>query len=133
MHQPPQAQTPRPRWSVSLNLPYPTPLNLSAGDRIVVVVQKQRSTIPESGGSASSAAASAASKVRRGDVRHAVVVRAAKELRRADGSSVRFDDNACVLVSKAGEPIGSRVTGAVAAELRYKGWARILALAPAHV
>jgi large subunit ribosomal protein L14 len=93
--------------------------------------------MPESGGSNTSssagAAVTAANKVRRGDVRHAVVVRAAKELRRPDGSSVRFDDNACVLVSKAGEPIGSRVTGAVAAELRRKGWARILALAPVHV
>lgn len=54
---------------------------------------------------------SAANKVRRGDIRHAVVVRAAKEIRRKDGTRVRFDDNACVLVNKSGEPIGTRLNG----------------------
>ena len=50
------------------------------------------------------------SKVRRGDIRHAVVVRTAKKLQRKDGMVVRFDDNACVLINKAGEPLGTRVT-----------------------
>lgn len=54
---------------------------------------------------------SAANKVRRGDIRHAVVVRTKKKWQRSDGSVVRFDDNACVLISKAGEPIGSRLNG----------------------
>jgi len=54
---------------------------------------------------------SAANKVRRGDIRHAVVVRAAKEIRRKDGTRIKFDDNACVLVNKSGEPIGTRLNG----------------------
>jgi len=54
---------------------------------------------------------SAANKVRRGDIRHAVVVRTAKKLQRKDGSVVKFDDNACVLINKAGEPIGTRLNG----------------------
>ncbi|USP77456.1 50s ribosomal protein l14 protein [Curvularia clavata] len=101
-----------------------------AGDRIVVVVKKQRNFGPETGNSVS---ISAANKVRRGDVRHAVVVRTAKKWQRPDGSVVKFDDNACVLINKAGEPIGSRVSGVVAAELRQKQWSKILSLAPMHV
>ena len=49
-------------------------------------------------------------KVRRGDIRHAIVVRTAKKLQRKDGHVVRFDDNACVLINKTGEPIGTRLT-----------------------
>ena len=52
-----------------------------------------------------------ANKVTRGDVRHAVVVRTAKQLQRKDGSAVKFDDNACVLIGKNGEPLGTRVSG----------------------
>ncbi|KAF2015384.1 ribosomal protein L14 [Aaosphaeria arxii CBS 175.79] len=99
------------------------------GDRIVVVVQKQRNFGPE----ANSVSVSAANKVRRGDVRHAVVVRTAKKWQRPDGSVVKFDDNACVLINKAGEPIGTRVSGIVAAELKQKQWSKILSLAPMHV
>lgn len=76
------------------------------GDRIVVVVQKQRNF-----GSDSTGNSGIANKVRRGDIRHAVVVRARKEMQRPDGSIVRFDDNACVLINKAGEPIGTRMNG----------------------
>ena len=54
---------------------------------------------------------SAANKVRRGDIRHAVVVRTVKKYQRPDGSVVKFDDNACVLINKAGEPIGTRLNG----------------------
>ncbi|CAG7938639.1 unnamed protein product [Penicillium olsonii] len=79
---------------------------LCAGDRIVVVVQKQRSA-----GSEATTAAALANKVRRGDIRHAVVVRVKKELQRPDGSLVRFGDNACVLVNKSGDPIGTRMNG----------------------
>ena len=78
------------------------------GDRIIVVVQKQRSFGPETGPGAS-VSTSAANKVRRGDLRHAVVVRTAKKLQRPDGSVVKFDDNACVLINKTGEPIGTRL------------------------
>jgi ribosomal protein L14 len=82
------------------------------GDRIIVVVQKQRSFGPESGGgSGGSVSTSAANKVRRGDIRHAVVVRTVKKLQRPDGSVVRFDDNACVLINKSGDPIGTRLNG----------------------
>jgi ribosomal protein L14 len=105
-------------------------VNRNAGDRIVVVVKKQRNFGPETGNSVS---ISAANKVRRGDVRHAVVVRTAKKWQRPDGSVVKFDDNACVLINKAGEPIGSRVSGVVAAELKQMQWSKILSLAPMHV
>lgn len=103
------------------------------GDRIIVVVQKQRNFGPESGGGGGSVSVSAANKVRRGDIRHAVVVRTKKEFVRKDGSVVRFDDNACVLINKGGEPIGTRLNGIVAREVRDKGWSKILSLAPMHL
>lgn len=74
-----------------------------------MVVQKQRN-FSESG-SGASVGTSAANKVKRGDIRHAVVVRTKKKLQRPDGSVVKFDDNACVLINKAGEPIGTRLNG----------------------
>ncbi|CCX07690.1 60S ribosomal protein L14/L17/L23 [Pyronema domesticum] len=98
------------------------------GDRIVVVVQKQRNLAADLAG-----AAAAAQKVRRGDISHAVVVRTKKKYGRPDGSFVRFDDNACVLINKAGDPMGTRLNGAVAQELRGKQWSKILSLAPAFV
>ena len=76
---------------------------------------------------------SIANKVRRGDIRHAVVVRARKEERRKDGSLIRFDDNACVLINKNGDPIGTRLSSIVGAELRDKKWSKILSLAPMHI
>ncbi|KAI9659513.1 MAG: hypothetical protein M1821_001772 [Bathelium mastoideum] len=102
------------------------------GDRIIAVVQKQRSFGPESG-SGGSVSIAAANKVRRGDIRHAVVVRTAKKYQRPDGSVVKFDDNACVLINKNGEPIGSRLNGIVGSELRNKKWSKILSLAPMHL
>ncbi|KAM3416895.1 hypothetical protein BST61_g8483 [Cercospora zeina] len=102
------------------------------GDRIIVVVQKQRNFGPESAGGGS-VTVSAANKVRRGEVRHAVVVRTKKEFARKDGSVVRFDDNACVLINKGGDPIGTRLNGIVAREVREKGWSKILSLAPMHL
>ncbi|KAF8245596.1 ribosomal protein L14 [Wilcoxina mikolae CBS 423.85] len=98
------------------------------GDRIVVVVQKQRNLGAELTGSAA-----AAQKVRRGDISHAVVVRTKKKYGRPDGSFVRFDDNACVLINKAGDPMGTRLNGAVAQELRGKQWSKILSLAPTYI
>jgi len=102
------------------------------GDRIIVVVQKQRNFGPESGPGAS-VSTSAANKVRRGDIRHAVVVRTVKKLQRTDGSVVKFDDNACVLINKTGEPIGTRLNGIVGTELRKMKWSKILSLAPMHL
>lgn len=55
--------------------------------------------------------AAAANKVRRGDIRHAVIVRTAKKVQRKDGMVVRFDDNACALIGKNGEPLGTRING----------------------
>ena len=90
-------------------------------------------------------------KVRRGDIRHAVIVRTAKKIQRKDGSVVRFDDNACALIEKNGEPLGSRIMGTfreclsrsglklnaipgvVGSELRDKQHSKILSLATMHV
>lgn len=97
------------------------------GDRIVVVVQKHKSANADG-----MAGASAANKVKRGDMRHAVVVRTKAKMQRRDGSVVRFDDNACVLINKAGDPVGTRINGVVGAELRRKKWSKILSMAPMH-
>ena len=84
------------------------------GDRIVVTV---KSAIP--GGN-----------VKKGEVVRAVVVRTAKEHRRRDGSYIRFDENAAVLLNAQGEPRGTRIFGPVARELREKQYMRIVSLAP---
>ncbi len=68
--------------------------------------------------------------VKKGEVKKAVVVRTRKELRRKDGSYIRFDENAGVLINDAGEPIGTRIFGPVARELREKQFMRIVSLAP---
>ena len=69
-------------------------------------------------------------KVKKGSVARAVVVRTAKELRRRDGSYIRFDTNAAVLINAEGEPIGTRIFGPVARELRAKKYMKIVSLAP---
>ncbi len=84
------------------------------GDKIVVSV---KSAIP--GGN-----------VKKGDVSQAVVVRTRKEFRRPDGSYIRFDENAAVLLNAQGEPRGTRIFGPVARELREKQFMRIVSLAP---
>ena len=84
------------------------------GDTVVVSVKDAQ---PNSG-------------VKRGDVARAVVVRTRKETRRADGSYIRFDDNAAVLISEEGEPRGTRIFGPVARELRERRFMRIVSLAP---
>ncbi|MDQ7003690.1 MAG: 50S ribosomal protein L14 [Ghiorsea sp.] len=86
----------------------------SVGDVIVVAVKE---SIPNG-------------KVKKGEVQRAVVVRVAKEFRRPDGSSIRFDENAAVLLNKQGEPIGTRIFGPVTRELRAKGYMKIISLAP---
>lgn len=70
------------------------------------------------------------SKVRKGDVRRAVVVRTSKEVARPDGTYIRFDDNAAVLINQQSEPIGTRIFGPVARELRARNYMRIVSLAP---
>jgi len=80
--------------------------------------------------SASVRAADPDSKIEKGKVVRAVVVRARKEIRRKDGSYIRFDDNAAVIIDKQGEPVGTRVFGPVGRELREKKFMKIVSLAP---
>lgn len=86
----------------------------SVGDIIVVSVKE---AIPRG-------------RVKKGDVVRAVVVRTAKDIRRPDGSAIRFDNNAAVLINKQGEPIGTRIFGPVTRELRAKKYMKIISLAP---
>ncbi len=86
----------------------------SVGDIIVVAVKE---AMPNS-------------KVKKGEVVRAVIVRTAKEISRVDGSHSRFDDNSAVLISEQGEPIGTRIFGPVARELRAKKFMKIISLAP---
>ena len=69
-------------------------------------------------------------KVKKGDVHRAVIVRTAKEIHRQDGSAIRFDRNAAVLINPQGEPIGTRIFGPVTRELRAKRFMKIISLAP---
>ena len=69
-------------------------------------------------------------KVKKGDVHRAVIVRTRKEVRRTDGSVIRFDSNAAVLINKNAEPIGTRIFGPVVRELRSRGYMKIISLAP---
>ena len=86
----------------------------SAGDIIVVSVKE---AMPNS-------------RVKKGDVMKAVIVRTAKEIRRSDGSYIKFDDNSAVLINQQNEPIGTRIFGPVARELRAKNFMKIVSLAP---
>ncbi len=86
----------------------------SLGDVVVVAVKQ----------------ASPQASVKKGDVSKAVIVRTAKEVRREDGSYIRFDRNACVLINTQGEPVGTRIFGPVARELRRKKFMKIISLAP---
>ena len=86
----------------------------SLGDVVVVAVKE---AIPQA-------------SVKKGDVSKAVIVRTTKEVRRDDGSYIKFDRNACVLINAQGEPIGTRIFGPVARELRRKKFMKIISLAP---
>ena len=86
----------------------------SLGDTIIVSVKE---ALPNS-------------KVKKGDVRRAVVVRTTKEVARPDGTYIRFDDNAAVIISNQNEPVGTRIFGPVARELRARDYMRIVSLAP---
>lgn len=96
----------------------------SVGDEIVCVVKRARPL------TAAQAASATALKVRRGDVRRALIVRTKKPVRRPDGRFVRFDDNAAVLLNNKREMLGTRIGGIVSADLRLKGWGKIVSLAP---
>ena len=72
----------------------------------------------------------AGAKVKKGEVARAVIVRTQKELARPDGSTIRFDGNSAVLITKEGEPVGTRIFGPVARELRAKRFMKIISLAP---
>ena len=69
-------------------------------------------------------------KVKKGDVKKGVIVRTKKEIRRPDGTYIRFDENSAVLIDQAGEPVGTRIFGPVARELRAKKFMKIISLAP---
>ncbi|MFN3464153.1 MAG: 50S ribosomal protein L14 [Terricaulis sp.] len=69
-------------------------------------------------------------RVKKGDVRKAIVVRVSKDIKRKDGSTIRFDSNAAVLINNTGEPIGTRIFGPVPRELRAKNQMKIISLAP---
>ena len=69
-------------------------------------------------------------KVKKGEVKRAVIVRTSFGLRRSDGTVIRFDDNAAVLIDKQGEPLGTRIFGPVTRELRQKNFVKIMSLAP---
>lgn len=86
----------------------------SVGDVIVVAVQD---AIPRA-------------KVKKGEVHRAVIVRTAYPVRRTDGSAIRFDNNAAVLINKQNEPIGTRIFGPVVRELRARKYMKIISLAP---
>ena len=86
----------------------------SVGDVIVVSVKE---AIPRG-------------RVKKGDVHRAVIVRTSKDIRRPDGSVIRFDNNAAVLINKQGEPIGTRIFGPVTRELRSRNYMKIVSLAP---
>jgi ribosomal protein L14 len=80
--------------------------------------------------SAAAQASVTAVKVRKGDVRRAVIVRTRKSVQRPDGRFIRFDDNAAVLLNNKREMLGTRIGGVVSADLRMKGWGKIASLAP---
>ena len=69
-------------------------------------------------------------RVKKGDVQRAVIVRTAKDIQREDGTAIRFDTNAAVLINKNNEPIGTRIFGPVTRELRAKNFMKIVSLAP---
>lgn len=69
-------------------------------------------------------------KVKKGDVKKAVIVRVKKETRRVDGTYIKFDENSAVLINEQGEPVGTRIFGPVARELRAKKFTKIISLAP---
>lgn len=96
----------------------------SVGDEIVCVIKKAKPISSQITG------ASASNRVKKGDVVHAVVVRTKQPVKRPDGTVIRFDDNACVLVNKNKEPLGTRISSVVSRELLDKNHSKIISMAP---
>lgn len=90
----------------------------SIGDEIVVSVKKSRPMDEK------------LQKLKKGDVSRALVVRVRKEVMRNDGSFIKFDDNAVVMLDKKGQPVGNRILGPIGFECRQKRWAKVAAMAP---
>ncbi|KAJ1547558.1 hypothetical protein HK096_002387 [Nowakowskiella sp. JEL0078] len=100
----------------------------SVGDEIVCVVKKAK-TIANTTESGGAVASLGATRLKRGEISRGLVVRTRKEVRRLDGSFVRFDDNAVIMLNKQGQPLGNRILGPIAAECRQKRWGKVVALA----
>ncbi|KAJ3125065.1 hypothetical protein HK098_000622 [Nowakowskiella sp. JEL0407] len=101
----------------------------SLGDEIVCVVKKAKTVANTSGDSSSAVATGGIARLKKGEVSRGLVVRTRKEVRRLDGTYVRFDENAVVMLNKQGQPIGNRIMGPIAAECRQKRWGKVVALA----
>ncbi|KAJ3223436.1 hypothetical protein HK099_001160 [Clydaea vesicula] len=97
------------------------------GDEIVCVVKKAKTAEASTKQATSS---TLVSKLRKGEVCRAIIVRTKKETLRKDGTFIKFDDNAVVMINKQGQPLGNRILGVIASEVRQKRWAKIASLAP---
>ena len=95
----------------------------SLGDEIVCSVKKARPLLDNQ-------PSNKQMKLKKGDVCRALVVRTRKECKRLDGTSIKFGDNAVVMLNKQGQPLGNRILGPIAMECRQKRWGKIAALAP---
>ena len=110
------------------------PDHVAAIGRVITVAIKDARPVPQgtasttTGPNGSAASGSAGGKVRRGQVHRALVIRTKKEFQRADGRVLRFDDNACVLLTPDFRPLGTRVTGPVPMELKRGNWLKVLSL-----
>jgi ribosomal protein L14 len=94
----------------------------SLGDEIVVAIKKAKPIDVNNPNNES--------KVKKGDVRRALIVRTKREVRRSDGTYIKFNDNACVLLDKQGQMVGNRINGIIAEECRKKKWLKVVSLAP---
>jgi len=105
-----------------------SPMNYATvGDKVVLVIQKARPSSSQITG------ASASNRVKKGDIVHGVVVRTKQNKSRPDGTVMKFDDNACILLNKNNEPLGTRISSVVSRELKDKGFNKIVSLAPKAV
>lgn len=99
----------------------------TVGDKIVVVVQKAKPINSQITG------ASASNRVKKGDIVHAVVVRTKQNVQRPDGTVMKFDDNACILLNKNNEPLGTRISSVVSRQLKDSKFNKVVSLAPKAV
>ena len=104
------------------------PDHVASIGRIINVAIKEAKPIPSSEHAQSHSTSSTAGKVKQGQVHRALVIRTRKEFQRPDGRVVRFDDNACILLTPDHKPLGTRVIGPVPAELKKGNWLKVLSL-----